>query len=78
MHQQASLSFQLMLSENSRVRAKIQSVFEQLAMPHVAKVRCCHQIRLLAHILCAVYQDSNTTSVKIILALHMLKPGDLK
>ncbi|XP_063344566.1 dynein axonemal heavy chain 5 isoform X2 [Pelmatolapia mariae] len=29
---------QLMLSENTRVRAKIQSVFEQLAMPHVAKV----------------------------------------
>ncbi|XP_029359358.1 dynein heavy chain 5, axonemal isoform X2 [Echeneis naucrates] len=29
---------QLMLSENTRVRAKIQSAFEQLAMPHVAKV----------------------------------------
>lgn len=29
-----------MLSENTRVRAKIQSVFEQLALPHVAKVRC--------------------------------------
>ncbi|KAF7655270.1 hypothetical protein LDENG_00058640 [Lucifuga dentata] len=29
---------QLMLSENTRVRAKIQSVFEQLAMCHVAKV----------------------------------------
>ncbi|XP_074540218.1 dynein axonemal heavy chain 5 [Halichoeres trimaculatus] len=28
----------LMLSENTRVRAKIQSAFEQLAMPHVAKV----------------------------------------
>ena len=28
-----------MLSENIRVRAKIQSAFEQLAMPHVAKVR---------------------------------------
>lgn len=31
-------SFQLMLSENKRVRAKIQSVFEQLVTPHVAKV----------------------------------------
>ncbi|XP_008301685.1 dynein heavy chain 5, axonemal, partial [Stegastes partitus] len=31
-------NLQLMLSENTRVRAKIQSVFEQLAMPHVAKV----------------------------------------
>lgn len=31
--------FQLMLSENTRVRSKIQSAFEQLAMPHVAKVR---------------------------------------
>ncbi|XP_078108036.1 dynein axonemal heavy chain 5 isoform X2 [Sander vitreus] len=29
---------QLMLSENTRVRTKIQSAFEQLAMPHVAKV----------------------------------------
>ncbi|XP_050932031.1 dynein axonemal heavy chain 5 [Lates calcarifer] len=29
---------QLMLSENTRVRAKIQSAFEQLAMPHVTKV----------------------------------------
>ncbi|XP_073341886.1 dynein axonemal heavy chain 5 isoform X4 [Pagrus major] len=29
---------QLILSENTRVRAKIQSAFEQLAMPHVAKV----------------------------------------
>uniref|UniRef100_A0A3B5MKK6 Uncharacterized protein n=1 Tax=Xiphophorus couchianus TaxID=32473 RepID=A0A3B5MKK6_9TELE len=29
---------QLMMSENTRVRAKIQPVFEQLAMPHVAKV----------------------------------------
>ncbi|KAM7382615.1 hypothetical protein PAMP_002338 [Pampus punctatissimus] len=29
---------QLMLSENTRVRAKIQSAFEQLTMPHVAKV----------------------------------------
>ncbi|XP_028435718.1 dynein heavy chain 5, axonemal isoform X1 [Perca flavescens] len=29
---------QLMLSENTRVRSKIQSAFEQLAMPHVAKV----------------------------------------
>ncbi|XP_076594400.1 dynein axonemal heavy chain 5 isoform X3 [Chaetodon auriga] len=29
---------QLMLSENTRVRAKIQTAFEQLAMPHVAKV----------------------------------------
>lgn len=29
-----------MLSENIRVRAKIQSAFEQLAVPHVAKVRC--------------------------------------
>ncbi|XP_014864164.1 PREDICTED: dynein heavy chain 5, axonemal [Poecilia mexicana] len=29
---------QLMLSENTRVRAKIQPVFEQLSMPHVAKV----------------------------------------
>ncbi len=29
-----------MLTENTRVRAKIQSAFEQLAMPHVAKVRC--------------------------------------
>ncbi|KAJ0000193.1 hypothetical protein NQD34_012035 [Periophthalmus magnuspinnatus] len=29
---------QLMLSENTRVRAKIHSVFEQLATPHVAKV----------------------------------------
>lgn len=29
-----------MLSENTRVRAKIQSAFEQLAMPHVAKVSC--------------------------------------
>ncbi|XP_051812950.1 dynein axonemal heavy chain 5 [Acanthochromis polyacanthus] len=29
---------QLMLSENIRVRAKIQSAFEQLATPHVAKV----------------------------------------
>ncbi|XP_047189213.1 dynein axonemal heavy chain 5 isoform X3 [Scophthalmus maximus] len=29
---------QLMLSENARVRAKIQSAFEHLAMPHVAKV----------------------------------------
>ncbi|XP_022609362.1 dynein heavy chain 5, axonemal [Seriola dumerili] len=29
---------QLMLTENTRVRAKIQSAFEQLAMPHVAKV----------------------------------------
>ncbi|XP_034031153.1 dynein heavy chain 5, axonemal [Thalassophryne amazonica] len=29
---------QLMLSENSRVRAKIQSAFQQLAIPHVAKV----------------------------------------
>ncbi|XP_070767347.1 dynein axonemal heavy chain 5 isoform X1 [Enoplosus armatus] len=29
---------QLMLSENTRVRAKIQSAFEQLAVPHVAKV----------------------------------------
>ncbi|KAK5862597.1 hypothetical protein PBY51_017975 [Eleginops maclovinus] len=29
---------QLVLSENTRVRAKIQSAFEQLAMPHVAKV----------------------------------------
>ncbi|XP_023670867.2 dynein axonemal heavy chain 5 isoform X1 [Paramormyrops kingsleyae] len=29
---------QLMLAENTRVRAKIQSVFEQLATPHVAKV----------------------------------------
>ncbi|CAJ1061771.1 dynein heavy chain 5%2C axonemal isoform X1 [Xyrichtys novacula] len=28
----------LMLTENTRVRAKIQSAFEQLAMPHVAKV----------------------------------------
>ncbi|XP_039973302.1 dynein heavy chain 5, axonemal [Xiphias gladius] len=28
---------QLMLSENTRVRAKIQSAFEPLAMPHVAK-----------------------------------------
>lgn len=27
-----------MLSENKRVRAKIQSVFEQLVTPHVAKV----------------------------------------
>lgn len=31
---------QLMLSENTRVRAKIQTAFEQLAMPHVAKVSC--------------------------------------
>ncbi|KAK2844297.1 hypothetical protein Q5P01_010956 [Channa striata] len=29
---------QLMLSENSRIRAKIQSCYEQLATPHVAKV----------------------------------------
>ncbi|XP_033984034.1 dynein heavy chain 5, axonemal isoform X2 [Trematomus bernacchii] len=29
---------QLVLSENTRVRTKIQSAFEQLAMPHVAKV----------------------------------------
>nr|XP_043889840.1 dynein axonemal heavy chain 5 isoform X3 [Solea senegalensis] len=29
---------QLMLSENTRVRAKIQTAFVQLAMPHVAKV----------------------------------------
>ncbi|XP_031154494.1 dynein heavy chain 5, axonemal isoform X1 [Sander lucioperca] len=29
---------QLMLSENTRVRTKIQSAFEQLAMPHVATV----------------------------------------
>uniref|UniRef100_A0A3Q1JPI4 AAA+ ATPase domain-containing protein n=1 Tax=Anabas testudineus TaxID=64144 RepID=A0A3Q1JPI4_ANATE len=29
---------QLMLSENTRVRAKIQSAFEPLAMPHIAKV----------------------------------------
>ncbi|XP_032373613.1 dynein heavy chain 5, axonemal isoform X1 [Etheostoma spectabile] len=29
---------QLMLSENTRVRSKIQRAFEQLAMPHVAKV----------------------------------------
>ncbi|XP_075937500.1 dynein axonemal heavy chain 5 isoform X1 [Anarhichas minor] len=29
---------QLMLSENTRVRSKIQCAFEQLAMPHVAKV----------------------------------------
>ncbi|TNN79750.1 Dynein heavy chain 5, axonemal [Liparis tanakae] len=29
---------QLMLSENIRVRSKIQCAFEQLAMPHVAKV----------------------------------------
>ncbi|XP_060906983.1 dynein axonemal heavy chain 5 [Labrus mixtus] len=29
---------QLILSENTRVRAKIQSAFEQLATPHVAKV----------------------------------------
>lgn len=35
-----SSSFQFMLSENTRVRAKIQSAFEQLAVPHVAKVRC--------------------------------------
>lgn len=35
-----SSSIQFMLSENTRVRAKIQSVFEQLAVPHVAKVRC--------------------------------------
>lgn len=27
-----------MLAENTRVRAKIQIVFEQLATPHVAKV----------------------------------------
>lgn len=33
-----------MLSENTRVRAKIQSAFEQLAMPHVAKVRCGYDI----------------------------------
>ncbi|KAM9783262.1 dynein axonemal heavy chain 5-like [Neosynchiropus ocellatus] len=44
LHQkQASLKrnhdrLQLMLSENSRVRLKIQSVFEQLAKPHLAKV----------------------------------------
>ncbi|XP_072317021.1 dynein axonemal heavy chain 5 [Eucyclogobius newberryi] len=31
-------NLQLMLSENTRVRAKIRSVFEQLATPHVAKV----------------------------------------
>lgn len=35
-----SSPFQLMLSENTRVRAKIQSAFEPLAMPHIAKVRC--------------------------------------
>ncbi|MEQ2240347.1 hypothetical protein ILYODFUR_013861, partial [Ilyodon furcidens] len=29
---------QLMLSENTRIRAKIQTAFEQMAMPHVAKV----------------------------------------
>ncbi|XP_068612434.1 dynein axonemal heavy chain 5 [Brachionichthys hirsutus] len=29
---------QLMLSENTRVRGKIQSVFEQLTLPHIAKV----------------------------------------
>ncbi|CAB1334214.1 unnamed protein product [Coregonus sp. 'balchen'] len=29
---------QLVLTENARVRAKIQSAFEQLVMPHVAKV----------------------------------------
>ncbi|KAL4616938.1 dynein heavy chain 5, axonemal [Arapaima gigas] len=29
---------QLILTENARVRAKIQTVFKQLAMPHVAKV----------------------------------------
>lgn len=33
-----------MLSENTRVRAKIQTAFEQLAMPHVAKVRCGYDI----------------------------------
>ncbi|XP_057691021.1 dynein axonemal heavy chain 5 isoform X3 [Corythoichthys intestinalis] len=31
-------NLQFMLSENARVRGKIQSAFEQLAMPHVAKV----------------------------------------
>ncbi|KAJ0065958.1 hypothetical protein NL108_000216 [Boleophthalmus pectinirostris] len=31
-------NLQLMLSENTRVRAKIHSVFEQLTTPHVAKV----------------------------------------
>ncbi|XP_019735638.1 dynein heavy chain 5, axonemal [Hippocampus comes] len=31
-------NLQFMLSENARVRGKIQSAFEQLAMPHVTKV----------------------------------------
>lgn len=31
-----------MLSEKARVRGKIQSAFEQLAMPHVTKVRSVH------------------------------------
>lgn len=39
-----------MLSENTRVRAKIQSAFEQLAMPHVAKVRCGYGIIQVAFI----------------------------
>lgn len=46
-----------MLSENTRVRAKIQSAFEQLAMPHVAKVRCSYDITQnasVAHILLAI------------------------
>ncbi|XP_075868615.1 dynein axonemal heavy chain 5 isoform X3 [Nelusetta ayraudi] len=39
---------QFMLSENTRVRAKIQSVFEQLAVPHVAKVDDAIQPGLIA------------------------------
>lgn len=51
-----SFPFQLMLSENTRVRAKIQSAFEQLAMPHVAKVSCGYYISLnyiIKHLNCS-------------------------
>lgn len=37
-----------MLSENTRVRAKIQGAFEKLAMPHVAKVRFGYDIIYVA------------------------------
>lgn len=44
-----------MLSENTRVRAKIHTAFEHLAIPHVAKVRrvsVSFQAVLEAHVLC--------------------------
>lgn len=51
----SSSSIQFMLSENTRVRAKIQSVFEQLALPHVAKVR--YDVKVVLQIIMHRIQD---------------------